>query len=150
MSSPRAIRVLAALALLATGACGKGGDPRIGAGSAGGSATAGAGAGDQRRAAVVAAWRKAGLAPSELVAATVPIGDDCATGKVSGVDVAVCAFATAALAKQAEERGLAWVGSTTGMAQAHGTVVIAAADRAHADPHGKTINALMKQAPAAP
>ena len=146
---PRSSRLtLVGLALASAGAaCGKSSGPLPGgAGSAGGSASSAA----QSRAALLAAWRKAGLAPSDLVAATLPIGDDCTTGKVSGVDVAVCAFATAALAEQAEERGLAWVGATTGIARGRGTLLIAAADRAHADPHGKTINELMKQAPATP
>ena len=95
---------------------------------------------------LVDAWKKAGLTVSPLTAAKTPVGDDCQSGTVNNVDVLVCTFKTDADAKTAEAKGLQWVGDTTGMAQAHGTMVIAAADRRKADPSGRTINQIMKTA----
>jgi hypothetical protein len=99
------------------------------------------------RAAVVDAWKKGGLDPSALTPATVPVGKDCQSGTVGAIDVLVCVYPSDADAKAAEEPGLAWVGDTTGAAQARGTVLIAAADRRKSDPSGRTINQLMKLAP---
>jgi hypothetical protein len=59
----------------------------------------------------------------------------------------ICTFPTPTAAKAAEDAGLQWVGDATGMAQAHGVLLIAAADRQKADPNGRTINQLMKLAP---
>jgi len=98
------------------------------------------------REATIAAWKTAGLSPSAFMATQVAVGKDCQSGTVSGVDVVVCTYASDAEAKAAEEAGLAWVGETTGMAQARGKVLVAAADRKKADPQGKTINSLMKLA----
>lgn len=99
------------------------------------------------RDAVIAAWKQGGLAPSAFAAAQSPVGSDCQAGKVSKVDVLVCSYASADAAKAAEPAAYTWVGDTTGTAQVHGQVVIAIADRVKADPHGKTINQLMKLAP---
>jgi hypothetical protein len=95
---------------------------------------------------IIAAWKTGGLAPSAFTAATVPVGKDCATGTVNGVDVLVCTYATDAEAKTAEAAGYTWVGDTTGMVQVRGPSLIAAADRKKADVQGKTINQLMKLA----
>lgn len=119
-----------ALILVLIAACGKG---------AGGS-----GARDE----LLAAWKKAGLAPSAFTAAKdSPIGKDCSAGTVNSVDVVVCAFATPDEAKAAQDAGLQWVGDTTGISQAKGSLLIAAADRKKADPKGETINKLVKLAP---
>lgn len=104
----------------------------------------GAAAGELSRDRVVESWKRGGLTPSPLTAATTPVGKDCQSGTVNGVDVLVCQFATAAEAKAAEAAGLEWVGEATGMAQATGKVLVAASDRRKADPSGRTINALMK------
>ena len=93
---------------------------------------------------LVAAWKKGGLLPSPMTPATVAVGKDCQTGTVNSVDVLVCQYATVDEAKAAEPKGLEWVGSVTGMSQAAGKVLVAAADRRKADPDGKTINQLMK------
>lgn len=107
----------------------------------------GNGGGAGSRDAVVEAWKKGGLTPSALTAATTPVGKDCQRGTVGAIDVLVCVYPSAAEAKAAEEAGLAWVGDTTGAAQATGSVLIAAADRRKSDPSGRTINQLMKLAP---
>ncbi len=136
MRAPRWLTVRSALSvgvlvgvLVATlGACGKGG---------GGS-----------RDALLAAWKSGGLAPSPFTAAKdSPVGKDCQTGTVNNVDVIVCSYATADEAKAAQDAGLKWVGDTTGLAQAKGTLLIVAADRKKADPNGTTLNKLIKLAP---
>jgi hypothetical protein len=104
----------------------------------------GAATGDLTRDRVVAQWKKGGLTPSALTAATVGAGKDCQTGTVNGVDVLVCNYATPEDAKAAEPKGLEWVGESTGMSQASGKVLVAASDRRKADPSGRTINQLMK------
>jgi hypothetical protein len=104
----------------------------------------GAASGELTRERVVEAWKKGGLVPSPLTAATVPIGSDCASGTVNGVDVVVCEYATPDAAKAAEPKGLEWVGEATGMSQASGKVLVAASDRRKSDPSGRTINSLMK------
>lgn len=98
------------------------------------------------RQAVVDAWSKAGLTTSAL-ASTKGFGKDCSAGTVDKLEVVICEYASADEAKQAEQPGLAWVGGTTGAAWASGSLVIAVADRKKADPHGKTINQLMKSSP---
>ena len=120
-----------ALVLAVLVACGKGSGPT------------GSGARDT----VVDAWKKGGLEVSEMKTATAPVGKDCAQGTVNKVDVLVCNFTTPDEAKKAEDLGLQWVGDTTGMSQAKGSLVIAAADRKKADPNGKTINQIFKLVP---
>ncbi len=120
-----------ALLLLAIAACGKGTGPT------------GSGARDT----VIDAWKKGGLEVSEFKTAQAPIGKDCSQGTVAKVDVVVCSFASTDEAKKAEDLGLQWVGDTTGMSQAKGSLVIAAADRKKADPNGKTINQIFKLVP---
>ena len=100
--------------------------------------------GDLTRDKVIAAWKKGGLTPSPMSAATVGAGKDCQTGTVNSVDVLVCQYATPEEAKAAEPKGLEWVGSATGMSQSAGKVLVAAADRRKADPSGRTIDKLMK------
>ncbi len=95
---------------------------------------------------IVDAWKKQGLEPSELTA-TKGFGKDCSAGTVDKIEVVICEFASEAEAKKAEQPGLDWVGSTTGAAWTAGSLVIAVADRKKSDPHGKTINQLMKSTP---
>ena len=89
---------------------------------------------------VVDAWKKGGLEPSALAAAKVDVGTDCKTGTVNKLDVLVCTFKTAKEAKDAEDKGLAWVGDNTGASKAQGEILIVVADRKKVDPHGKVIN----------
>jgi len=96
------------------------------------------------RDAAVAAWKAGGLTPSELKPVKLPIGKDCASGTVDKLDVVVCSFATADEAKAAQDAGLAWVGNTTGAAQATGKLLVAVADRHKVDPKGETINKLLE------
>jgi hypothetical protein len=134
----------AALIIIALAACGGGKDE-------GASASEGTAAkttdGDkplsEARTAVVDAWKKAGLTASDLKASTA-FGKDCSTGTVDKLEVVICEYGSAAEAKKAEQPGLDWVGSTTGAAWSAGSLVIAVADRKKSDPHGKTINQLMK------
>lgn len=104
----------------------------------------GAGGGELSRDKLVAAWKQAGLLPSPMTPATVAVGKDCQSGTVNSVDVLVCQYATVDEAKAAEPKGLEWVGEATGMSQASGKVLVAAADRRKADPSGRIINQLMK------
>jgi hypothetical protein len=119
-----------AAALVVVAACGKGDKP--------------AGPRD----AVLDAWKAEKLAPAAALApATVAFGKDCQSGTIENVDVLLCNFATPAEAKAAEEPALAWVGQTTGTAQARGAALVVLADRKKSDPNGKLINKLMKLAP---
>jgi len=97
------------------------------------------------RTAVVDAWKKAGL--SATLTSSAGFGKACSAGTIDKLDVVICEYGSADEAKQAEQPGLAWVGSTTGAAWAEGKLVIAVADRKKSDPHGKTINQLMKSTP---
>jgi hypothetical protein len=92
---------------------------------------------------VVAAWKKGGLEPSKLESTKTDVGADCAAGTVSKLDVLVCTFKTDAEAKAAEDKGLAWVGDTTGASKALGEMLVVVADRKKADPQGKVINQLI-------
>lgn len=100
----------------------------------------------EARSSVVEAWKKAGLSASALTASTA-FGKECSAGTVDKIEVVICEYGSADEAKKAEQPGLAWVGSTTGAAWASGSLVIAVADRKKSDPHGKTINQLMKSTP---
>ncbi len=99
------------------------------------------------RADLVDAWKKGGLTLSALQPAKASFGTDCKAGTVGAIDVLVCVYPSAKEAKAAEDAALTWVGDTTGAAQAHGSMVIAVADRKKSDPNGKTINQLLKLAP---
>lgn len=99
----------------------------------------------EKRVAVIEAWKKEGL--TATIAAGSGFGKDCSTGTVDKIEVAICEYGSAEEAKKAEQPGLEWVGSTTGAAWASGSLVIAVADRKKSDPHGKTINTLMKSSP---
>ncbi len=96
------------------------------------------------REALLAAWKQAGLIAAGFVVTNSPVGKDCQLGTVNQLDVMVCSYTTPEEAKAAQAAGLQWVGDTTGAAQAHGSLVIAVADRKKADPSGKTINQILK------
>ncbi len=130
----RTLIAFTSIAALAA-ACGKGNDRN--AGPTGGGA----------RDAVIDAWKKGGLEPSAFTPAQSSVGKDCTAGTVSKIDVMICQFDTPDAAKAAQDLGLQWVGDTTGISQAKGSLVIAAADRRKADPSGRTINQLFKLVP---
>lgn len=92
---------------------------------------------------VVEAWKKGGLEPSALTAAKTDVGTDCASGTVNKIDVLVCTFKSEKEAKDAEDKGLTWVGDNTGASKAQGEMLIVVADRKKADPNGKVINQLI-------
>ncbi len=94
---------------------------------------------------VVAAWKKAGI--DTTLKASTGFGKDCSAGTIDKLEVVICEYGSADEAKKAEQPGLEWVGTTTGAAWASGSLVIAVADRKKTDPHGKTINQLMKSTP---
>lgn len=103
------------------------------------------GGGSSARDAVVSAWKKDGLTPSAMTAdKSGAIGDDCVTGTVSGVDVALCTFKKADDAKAAVAKGYTWVGGVTGTSLAKGTMLLVVADRRTADPTGRTMNSIAK------
>jgi hypothetical protein len=91
---------------------------------------------------VLAAWKKAGLTVTSVAEADgAPFGDgDCTSVQVYGVDVVVCQYASADLAKQAEAKGLEVVGETTGVSISRGPLLLVVADRRKADPEGRAIN----------
>ncbi|HEY5950030.1 MAG TPA: hypothetical protein VIV40_31260 [Kofleriaceae bacterium] len=109
------------IALAAAAACSKGG-------------------GATSRDGVVDAWKKGSLETSALTAAKTDVGSDCAGGTVAKLDVLVCTFKTDKEAKEAEDRGLQWVGDNTGASKAQGEMLIVVADRKKVDPQGKVIN----------
>jgi hypothetical protein len=92
---------------------------------------------------VVAAWKKGGLEPSPLTEAKTDVGKNCSSGTVNKVDVLVCEFANEKEAKDAEDKGLQWVGDNTGASKAQGEMLIVVADRRKVDPSGRTINQLI-------
>ena len=98
------------------------------------------GKGATSRDGVVEAWKKGGLETSALTAAKTDVGTDCASGTVSKLDVLVCTFKSAKEAKDAEDKGLAWVGDNTGASKAQGEMLIVVADRKKVDPQGKVLN----------
>jgi hypothetical protein len=98
------------------------------------------GGGATSRDGVAAAWKKGGLEASAFTAAKVDVGSDCASSTVSKLDVLVCTFKSEKEAKEAEDKGLKWVGDHTGAAKAQGAVLIVVADRKKVDPNGKVIN----------
>ena len=100
--------------------------------------------GELTRDRVVAAWKKGGLEPTPLTAATTSVGKDCQSGTVNSVDVLVCQYATPDEAKAADPKGYEWVGEATGSVVVTGKVLVAASDRRKSDPSGRTIDKIMK------
>nr|HEX4318082.1 hypothetical protein [Kofleriaceae bacterium] len=149
----RALLVMCALA-----ACSKAADaPAAGSGTtpaadpvAGSSATAptatgrpAAPAAPAAQQALLDAWTAAGMTPSAFAAATTDVGASCQAGTVAKLDVLICSYGSDADAKAAEDKGLSWVGDTTGVSRAKGSLLIVVADRHKADPNGRTINQLL-------
>jgi hypothetical protein len=135
------MRWLVALAVVA--GCSK--DDTAAVGGAAASAIEGSESGPRQD--LADAWKKAGLTPSAFQPAKASFGTDCKSSTVGAIEVLVCVYPSAKEAKAAEDAALTWVGDTTGAAQAHGSLVIAVADRKKSDPNGKTINQLLKLAP---
>jgi hypothetical protein len=104
---------------------------------------------DGPRDTLVETWKSNGLAPSAFAPANVAFGKDCQSGAVSNIDVLVCVFGSPAEAKAAADPGNGWIGeqTMTGASQAHGSLLIVAADRKKSDPNGKTIQKMMALAP---
>ncbi len=95
---------------------------------------------------VFATLTSAGLAPesvTDLDGATLG-GGACKRGTVAKLEVTACTHPDAAAATKAQPRGLAAVGETTGVALARGPVLLVVADRAAADPSGKTIDKIAR------
>ena len=92
---------------------------------------------------VFAAWKKGGLEPSAFTEAKTDVGKKCSSGTVNKIDVLVCDFGNEKDAKDAEDKGLAWVGDNTGASKAQGEMLIVVADRRKVDPSGRTINQLI-------
>lgn len=95
------------------------------------------------RDALVAAWKKGGLAPSALTPAQVAFGKDCHGGTVGAIEVLVCNYASEAEAKAASDAAYGWIGEATGAVKLKGAMLIAAVDRRKSDPSGRTINQLI-------
>lgn len=133
------------IAVSALAACDKG-DKAAAAGSASGSAAT---EDKGPRKDLVEAWKKGGLAPSELAPEQVAFGSDCRKGTVGAIEVLVCQYASAAEAKQQENAGYTWVGENMfgGTSQARGLLLIVAADRQTSDKSGKTMQKLISLAP---
>jgi hypothetical protein len=95
---------------------------------------------------VVARWQKAGLeVGAHAVIDKHNLGEaSCARGKVGGVETTLCLYASDEAAKAAQPAGLKAVGKTTGAALPRGPMLLVVADRAKADPDGKTINKITK------
>jgi hypothetical protein len=133
-------------AMLVIAACDKGGD-KSAAGS-GNKATEGAEDTGARKD-LVEAWKKGGLAVSDLAPEKVAFGTDCKKGTVGAIEVLVCQYASADEAKKQTDAGNAWIAENmfVGASQAHGPLLIVAADRQKSDPSGKTIQKMMSLAP---
>ncbi|HEY5935983.1 MAG TPA: hypothetical protein VIU61_15145 [Kofleriaceae bacterium] len=95
------------------------------------------------RDALIAKWKKGGLAPSALTPATVAFGKDCHGGTVGAIEVLVCNYPAEAEAKAAADAAYGWVGEATGAVKVNGSMLIAAVDRRKSDPSGRTINQLV-------
>jgi hypothetical protein len=137
---------IAAVVVLAGSACTKDGGGS-GSGSSAGSSSSGSSGSDGAAPAGVQplldAWKNAGLTPSAFAPAKSDVGTTCQSGTVAKLDVLICSFSSASDAKAAEDKGLAWVGDTTGVSRARGSLLVVIADRHKADPNGRTINQMM-------
>lgn len=96
--------------------------------------------------AVLDAWKKIGLTVGAFDKADAAKygGGDCRAGTVSGVETVLCTFKTPEEAEAARAKGLEAVGGATGAAIATGSMLLVVADRAKADPSGRTINQMTK------
>jgi hypothetical protein len=65
----------------------------------------------------------------------------CAAGSLDGIDAMVCEYPNAVADSLGRKAGEDWVAqSVTGAVLSNGNTLLALADRAHADPHGKLIH----------
>jgi hypothetical protein len=65
----------------------------------------------------------------------------CVAGQLEGVDTVVCEYGSPAEVAAGKQAAEAWAGNaTTAAVLGNGRTVLAIADRAHVDPHGKTIH----------
>jgi hypothetical protein len=65
----------------------------------------------------------------------------CTQGQLEGVDTMMCEYGSAEAVALGRKAGEDWIGSApTGAVLANGNTVLIVADRAHADPNGKTIH----------
>jgi hypothetical protein len=71
-------------------------------------------------------------------------GGECKAGAVKGIELTVCRYGDEKAAGAAQPAGLARVGEATGAALTHGPLLLVVADRAKADPDGKTINQITR------
>lgn len=91
-------------------------------------------------------WSKAGLEPTAFeTAKRSDLGcENCFSGKVSGVHVALCNCPDEEAAAKATDAGRKSIGNATGVALARGATLMIAVDRDNIDPNGRTINKLSK------
>lgn len=65
----------------------------------------------------------------------------CVTGAIDGVDTVVCEYGSSDALTLGKKAGEQWAaGATTAAVLGNGRTLLAVADRAHADPNGKTIH----------
>lgn len=65
----------------------------------------------------------------------------CVAGQVDGIDTVVCEYGSPDALALGKKAGEQWVGSaTTAAVLGNGRTLLCVADRAHADPNGKTLN----------
>jgi hypothetical protein len=65
----------------------------------------------------------------------------CLAGQLDGVDAVVCEYRTPVEVTAGKQAGEAWAANaTTAVVLGNGRTVLALADRARVDPHGKTIH----------
>ena len=65
----------------------------------------------------------------------------CVQGRLGGVDSLVCEYGSTEAVALGRKAGEDWVGQApTGAVLTNGKTLLAVADRAHADPNGKTIH----------
>lgn len=97
---------------------------------------------DTESAALLDAWKQAGLSPTVFIPAELESlrPGVCKQGKVDAIETILCKYEDAAAARAAQPKGLAHVGETTGLALTAGPRLLIVADREGRDPAGRTIN----------
>src|SRR5512132_11065 len=102
-------------ALLVVAACDKGGDKAANKTTEGAEDTG-------ARKDLVEAWKKGGLAVSDLAPSPQTFGTDCKKGTVGAIEVLVCQYPSADEAKKQTDAGNAWIAENmfAGSSQAHG------------------------------
>ncbi len=90
--------------------------------------------------AVIAAWDRAGLDPGGFGPVDGSrLGGDCTSGAIRGVEVTLCEFDDDTSAHKAKSRARKLIGSAKGKAIAHGSLLLAVADRMRADSAAETM-----------